>query len=163
MRKLFFFLFTLSMLSVRAQNRSDISELSQPRLVVGLVIDQMRWDYLTRYQDRYTDGGFRRLMREGYNCNRTLINYIPAITAVGHTSVYTGSVPAMTGIVGNNFYINRQPVYCTSDTTVLGLGTLDANGSPLARASAGMMSRRLLDGQQVLQLRQQHLLHGQVA
>lgn len=144
MRKLFFFLFTFSALCVQAQNRSDISELSQPRLIVGLVIDQMRWDYLTRYQDRYTDGGFRRLMREGYNCNRTLINYIPAITAVGHTSVYTGSVPAMTGIVGNNFYINRQPVYCTSDTTVLGLGTLDDNGSPLARASAGMMSPRNL-------------------
>ena len=86
----------------------DIPELQRPKLVVGLVVDQMRWDYLTRYADRYCDGGFRRMMREGWNCNRTLINYLPCITAVGHTSIYTGSVPAHTGIVANTFFIDGK-------------------------------------------------------
>ncbi len=129
---------------VYAQSRTDIPELQQPRLVVGLVVDQMRWDYLVRFADRFGEGGFRRLMRDGYNCNRTLINYIPAITAVGHTSVYTGSVPALTGIVGNNFYVDGKPVYCTADTTVRSLGTLDEQGLPDAAAWAGQESPRNL-------------------
>ncbi|MBQ3781540.1 MAG: alkaline phosphatase family protein, partial [Bacteroidaceae bacterium] len=80
--------------TAQAQERNDIAELQQPRLVVGLVVDQMRWDYLTRFADRFGDGGFRRIMRDGYNCNRTFINYLPAVTAVGHSSVWTGTVPA---------------------------------------------------------------------
>lgn len=60
---------------------------NRPKLVVGIVVDQMRWDYLTRYNERYGDGGFKRMMNEGYNCNRLNINYIPAVTAVGHAAI----------------------------------------------------------------------------
>lgn len=81
---------------------------TKPRLVVGIMVDQMRWDYLERYRDRYCDGGFRRMMDEGYNCTKCLINYIPAVTAVGHTSVYTGSVPAFHGIVNNGFTVDGK-------------------------------------------------------
>ena len=125
-----------------AQNtrKNDIKELEQPKLVVGLVIDQMRWDYLTRYADHYGKGGFRRLMRDGYNCNRTLINYIPAITAVGHTCVYTGSVPGLTGIVGNSFYLGDEYVYCTTDNGVKSLGAIGDDGKEDAEASAGRQS-----------------------
>lgn len=112
----------LTTLPLRAQ-QAHIPELQQPRLVVMLVVDQMRWDYLTRYADRYCDGGFRRLMREGYNCNRTTINYLPAITAVGHTSIGTGSVPALTGIVGNGFHVDGHWTYCTGDGGVRSVGT----------------------------------------
>ncbi len=66
----------LAGLAVTAQER--------PRLVVGVVVDQMRWDYLYRYYDLYGEGGFKRLMNEGFNCENTMINYIPSITAVGH-------------------------------------------------------------------------------
>ena len=58
----------------------------QPRLVVGIVVDQMRWDYLSRYYDSFEKGGFRRLIDEGYSCDNCLINYLPTITAIGHTS-----------------------------------------------------------------------------
>lgn len=109
--------------ATRAQQKTDIPELSRPRLVVGLMIDQMRWDYLTRYADHYGDGGFRRLMREGWNCNRTRINYIPAVTAVGHASVWTGSVPAIHGITGNDFPIDGKFSYCTYDEATRGVGT----------------------------------------
>jgi predicted AlkP superfamily pyrophosphatase or phosphodiesterase len=138
MKRLIFALLLLSgMITAEAQRAK---ELEQPKLVVGLMVDQMRWDYLTRYADIYCDGGFNRLMREGYNCNRCLINYIPAITAVGHTSVYTGSVPAMTGIVGNTFELNGRNTYCTTDTTVSGLGTYDRDGKPNPNVSAGKNS-----------------------
>lgn len=119
-----------------------IKELEQPKLVVGLVVDQMRWDYLTRYADDYCEGGFKRLMREGYNCNRCLINYLPAITAVGHTAIYTGTVPALNGIIGNNFEIDGHYTYCTKDTTVMGLGSMGRDGKENPKASAGQMSPR---------------------
>lgn len=100
----------------------QVKEMSRPRLVVGIVVDQMRWDYLTRFYDRYGDGGFRRMMSEGYNCNRLSINYLPAVTAVGHTSVYTGSVPAFTGIVGNGILIDGKWGTSVSDETVKTVG-----------------------------------------
>lgn len=130
--------------TAQAQQRNDIAELQQPRLVVGLVVDQMRWDYLTRFADRYGDGGFRRIMRDGYNCNRTFINYLPAVTAVGHSSVWTGTVPAFTGIVGNHIYKDGRRTYCTTDTTVLGVGSLDKNGRPDPRAYGAQESPRNL-------------------
>lgn len=116
MRKTFFTLCLLvAWLASAAQER--------PRLVVGVVVDQMRWDYLYRYYDYYGDGGFKRLMNEGFNCENTMINYIPAITAVGHTSVYTGTVPSVHGIVGNHFFVEGKYVYCTADTTVRSVGS----------------------------------------
>ena len=101
----------LAGLAVTAQER--------PRLVVGVVVDQMRWDYLYRYYDLYGEGGFKRLMNEGFNCENTMINYIPSITAVGHTSVYTGSVPSIHGIVGNHFFVDGKYGYCAVSYTHL--------------------------------------------
>jgi hypothetical protein len=144
MKKIIIFLFSfLSAFNLLAQNDLK-SILSQPKLVVGLVVDQMRWDYLTRYQDLYCEGGFRRLMRDGYNCNRCQINYIPAITAVGHSAIYTGALPAVNGIIGNSFEINGKFTYCTTDTTVRGLGTKNKDGQDDPNASAGKNSPRNL-------------------
>ena len=74
----------------------------RPRLVVGIVVDQMRWDYLSRYYDKFTNDGFKRMIDQGYSCDNCLINYVPTVTAIGHTSVYTGASPAFHGICGNN-------------------------------------------------------------
>ena len=87
----------------------------KPRLVVGVVVDQMRWDYLSRYYNKFTRDGFRRLIDDGFSCNNCLINYVPTVTAIGHASVYTGTTPAFHGICGNNFYIDGHRVYCCSD------------------------------------------------
>ena len=83
----------------------------------------MRWDYLYRYQERFGDNGFKRLMREGFNCENTMLNYIPAVTAIGHTSIYTGSVPAIHGIAGNDFHIDGKQTYCTDDAAVATVGS----------------------------------------
>jgi len=73
-------------------------EVKRPKLVVGLVMDQMRWDYLYRYYNRYSEtGGFKRMLNEGFACENTYIPYAPTVTACGHSSIYTGSVPAING------------------------------------------------------------------
>lgn len=109
----------------------------RPKLVVGIVIDQMRWDYLYRYANRYGSGGFNRMLREGFTCENTQIPYVPTVTAAGHTSIYTGSVPSVHGIAGNDFIIQAtgKSLYCTEDNTVQGVGV---------KGSAGQMSPRNL-------------------
>ena len=100
--------------------------LQRPKLVVGIVVDQMRWDYLYRYYDRYaTNGGFKRLLNQGFSCENTLIPFTPTVTAPGHTSIYTGSVPAIHGIAGNFWWDNAQQrdVYCTEDKDVKTVGS----------------------------------------
>src|SRR5688572_29462766 len=77
---------------------------SKPKLIIGVVADQMRWDFLYRYSDKYSDNGFKRLLREGYSCANTHINYSPSYTAPGHASIFTGSVPSIHGITGNAWY-----------------------------------------------------------
>ena len=103
--------------------------LQRPKLIVGIVVDQMRWDFLYRYYDRYAkDGGFRRLLSQGFSCENTMIPYIPTLTACGHSSIYTGSVPAINGITGNDWwdYQRSQMVYCTGDEKFI---TIGSNGS----------------------------------
>ena len=97
MKNLMVFLFIVMSLISNAQ-------VSRPKLVVGIVVDQMRWDYLYRYHERYGNNGFKRMLREGYTCENTFIPYTPTYTAAGHASVYTGSVPAINGIMGNYWY-----------------------------------------------------------
>ena len=100
----------------------------KPKLVVGIVVDQMRWDYLDRYYHQLPEGGLKRLMKQGYSCNNCLINYVPTVTSIGHTSVYTGTTPAFHGICGNNFYLDGHSVGCVSDTTVQTVGSNTSKG-----------------------------------
>ena len=109
--------------------------LPRPKLVVGIMVDQMRWDYLYRFYDEYTDGGFRRMLGEGFTCENCQINYIPSITAIGHASVFTGSVPAIHGIAGNNYLLGGEMVYCCQDDSVQTVGS---------DTKAGLRSPRLM-------------------
>jgi predicted AlkP superfamily pyrophosphatase or phosphodiesterase len=103
---------------------------ARPKLVVGIVIDQMRWDFLYRYYDRYSKGGFKRLMKDGFNCENTFIPYCPTVTAAGHTCIYSGSVPAIHGIVGNGWYdySEKKEMYCSDDKSVATVGANNDNG-----------------------------------
>ncbi len=111
-------------LALTACQQKHSGSVPRPKLVVGIVVDQMRWDYLYRYADRYGEGGFNRLMKKGFSCDNTMINYLPAFTAVGHTCIFTGSVPAFSGIAGNDWIEQStgQRRYCTDDSTVLAVG-----------------------------------------
>ena len=100
MKKLIFAI-TLGLMastSLLAQNSK------KPKLIVGIVVDQMRADYLYRFQDNYTNGGFKRLMGEGFNAKNTHYNYVPTYTGPGHASVYSGTTPKNHGIVANDWF-----------------------------------------------------------
>jgi predicted AlkP superfamily pyrophosphatase or phosphodiesterase len=104
---------------------STAQGIQRPKLVVGIVVDQMRWDYLYRFYDRYdAKGGFKRFLNQGFSCENTLINYAPTVTACGHSSVYTGSIPAISGITGNVWWDKQKmrPVYCVEDNSVSTIG-----------------------------------------
>lgn len=122
-----------------AQGKLDNSiNPDKPKLVVGVVVDQMRYDYLTRFWNKYGNDGFKRLVAEGFNLKNNHFNYIPTYTAPGHASVFTGTTPQNHGIISNSWYnkFEEQYIYCVTDQSVQPLGTA---------ASAGKMSpNRLL-------------------
>lgn len=123
-RKLLFLL-CLPLAGFSQVKTNTINSPERPKLVIGLVIDQMRWDYLYRYYDRYSADGFKRLLTDGYSCENTFINYLPSYTAVGHSCIFTGSVPSINGIAGNDWLDKRTQkfIYCTDDSTVQSVGT----------------------------------------
>lgn len=113
MRILFIlYLFILNVLSAQQKEK--------PKLVVGIVIDQMRSEYLYRFQDNYSEAGFKRLLKSGFNVKNTHYNYIPTATGPGHASIYTGTTPENHGIVNNDWYDRKlkKMTYCAVDTTV---------------------------------------------
>ncbi|MDQ0638054.1 putative AlkP superfamily pyrophosphatase or phosphodiesterase [Pedobacter sp. W3I1] len=146
MNKISRLIFTISIFSISlslaqtkkpttAPSKAFPAEVARPKLVVGLVVDQMRWDYLYRYYNRYSNGGFKRLINEGFSVENTFIPYTPTYTACGHTCIYTGSVPAVHGIIGNDWYDpeTKKNVYCTEDSSVSTVGSTpssEGNMSP---------------------------------
>ena len=133
MKKIFNFI-----LAIVVTVSSTAQSLQRPKLVVGIVVDQMRWDFLYRYYDRYAEnGGFKRLIKQGFSCENTMIPYIPTVTACGHSCIYTGSVPSINGITGNIWWDNQlnRSVYCTEDSSVKTIGS---------NTTAGMQSPRNL-------------------
>ena len=117
--------------NIQAQKKVMPSNIiDRPKIVVGIVIDQMRWDYLYRYYNRYSTGGLKRIINKGFSFENTLLPYVPTYTAVGHTTIYTGGIPATHGMVGNNWFDkgSNKNVYCTDDSTVQGVGNNDVSG-----------------------------------
>ncbi len=132
---LFIILIGLSSNAQQASKETLIKE--QPKLVVGIVVDQMRYDYLSRFWDGYSSSGFKRLVGEGFNFKNNHYNYAPTSTGPGHASVYTGTTPATHGIIGNDWYDKQigASVYCAADNTYASVGT---------ESSAGQMSPKQL-------------------
>lgn len=135
-----FFIFLLShaCFSQRAADQKISEQLlentsSRPKLVVGIVVDQMRYDYLTRFENKFGEGGFKRMINEGFNCKNNHFNYVPTYTGPGHASVYTGTTPKYHGIIANYWYDkeSKERVYCAGDSKVQSVGT---------KANSGQMS-----------------------
>ncbi|MES2131410.1 MAG: alkaline phosphatase PafA [Bacteroidota bacterium] len=112
-------------------------ELKQPKLIVGVVVDQMRHDYIYRYWNKFGNGGFKKLITQGYFFRNAHYNYVPTYTGPGHASIYTGTSPATHGIISNDWYEKQsgQMMYCTDDKTVKPVGT---------ESKAGFMSPKNL-------------------
>ncbi|MFK7814394.1 MAG: alkaline phosphatase family protein, partial [Maribacter sp.] len=128
------FVLFFGMIAVSGQKKSkedqEVNLKTSPKLVVGIVVDQMRYDYLTRFWNHYDEGGFKRLVNEGFNCKNNHYDYAPTSTGPGHTSVYTGATPATHGIIGNNWYDKNidASVYCASDDSYTSVGTASDAG-----------------------------------
>ncbi|MER3374482.1 MAG: alkaline phosphatase family protein [Allomuricauda sp.] len=113
-----------------AEEKAPVEIAQSPKLVVGIVVDQMRYDYLTRFWNHYGEGGFKRLVNDGFNCKNHHFNYAPTSTGPGHASVYTGTTPATHGIIGNNWYDKEtgEEVYCAGDGSYQSVGTTSDTG-----------------------------------
>lgn len=130
MKKIIFFILFIIAFSSKAQK----SKQEKPKLVIGIVIDQMRYDYLTRFSDRFGENGFKRLLKNGFSLENAHYNYIPTYTAVGHTSIYTGTTPDNHGIISNNWYDKylKKSIYCVDDSNynTVGNNSLAGKKSP---------------------------------
>lgn len=118
-----FILIFLISFSIKAQS-------SKPKLVVGIVVDQMRYEYLNRFESHYSEKGFKRMMNEGFNAKNTHFSYVPTYTAPGHATIFTGTTPANHGIISNNWYdkeINKV-VYCVADEDMTSIGVDGEDG-----------------------------------
>ncbi len=117
--------------SLSAQSIED----EPPKLIVGITVDQMRYDYITRFWDKYSEDGFKRLIKNGYFNENTHYDYAPTYTAPGHASIFTGTSPSVHGIIANTWYdkVSDDMMYCTQDTSVRTVG---------APGDAGRMSPR---------------------
>lgn len=118
-----------------AQDRNPVNapameKTDKPKLVVGIVVDQMRYDYISRYWNKLSAGGFKKLVGEGFFCRNTNYNYVPTYTGPGHASIYTGTTPSIHGIIANNWYdkSNKKLMYCTDDSRSKTVGATNKSG-----------------------------------
>lgn len=135
--KRFTILFLFILLALYSNAQKGKVRFERPKLVVGVVVDQMRPDYLYRFADRFCKNGFLKLMQNGNVCDNTFINYLPSYTAPGHACIYTGSVPSLHGIASNDWVerVSQKRNYCVQDDNVNQVG---------GTAKAGRMSPKNL-------------------
>jgi predicted AlkP superfamily pyrophosphatase or phosphodiesterase len=125
----FFLILSLCWENSFAQKTSgSFSNPAKPKLVVGIIVDQMRYDYLYKYYNKYSENGFKKLLAQGFNCKNTNYNYVPTYTGPGHAAVYTGTTPAVNGIVSNIWYVRQtgKNIYVTDDDTAHTVGSNSA-------------------------------------
>ena len=141
------FLISIFAISIQAQTAKPAIKSaapSKPKLVVGIVIDQMRYDYIYRYWDKFGNDGFKKLVNEGFFCRNTNYNYVPTYTGPGHTSIYTGSTPAIHGIIANDWYdkATGKSMYCVQDDKVTPVGTTSIEGK---RSPVNLLTTTITD------------------
>jgi len=110
--------------------RDNQENKHRPKLVIGIVVDQMRYDYLYKYRKKWCKGGFKRLMKEGFSFDDAQYNYVPTYTGPGHTAIYTGATPCMSGIIANDWFDRKleSMVYCVQDDSVNTVGSPSKGG-----------------------------------
>lgn len=103
---------------------------AQPKLIVAILVDQLRYDYLERFEEHFTTNGFRLFTDRGVFMTFAHYNYIPTITGPGHASFLSGATPMMHGIIANDWYDRNtgKEMYCTEDQSVDGVGATPGKG-----------------------------------
>lgn len=126
--------FIFSLLLIACSLVAQTPDNDRPKLVVGIVVDQMRQEYLYRFSNKFSEDGFKRMMNEGFMLQNAHYNYVPTVTGAGHASVYTGTTPAIHGIIGNDWYDKelKKNVYCSGDDNQT---TVGSNSGPDGKMS----------------------------
>ncbi len=120
------FSFLLSLTTAFSQSANG-----KPKLVVGIVVDQMRQEYLYRYSPKFSNGGFNRLINDGFMLRNAHYNYVPTVTGPGHASIYTGTTPSTHGVIANDWYDKdlKRNVNCIEDERQQAVGVEKAAGA----------------------------------
>ena len=115
---------TILFLFTSCDSKKSDEIIDNPKLVVAIVVDQMRYDYLNKYKVKFSKNGFNRLTNDGFNLKNNHFNYVPTVTGPGHSSISTGATPKDHGIAGNNWFDkkNNRYTYCTTDLDYENLG-----------------------------------------
>jgi predicted AlkP superfamily pyrophosphatase or phosphodiesterase len=110
--------------SAPSTQKSNAPLKARPRLVLLIVVDQFRYDYLERFGDLFVPGGLKRLLTDGASWTQANYDHMPTYTAPGHATLMTGAWPAETGIIGNDWPDRDGGRFVTSvtDTTAVLLG-----------------------------------------
>ena len=137
MKKHIFFLLISTSLFAQKKVETVSQPLKQPKLIIGIVVDQMRHDYIYRYWNKFGNAGFKKIINEGYFYKNAHYNYVPTFTGPGHASIYTGTTPTTHGIIANDWWVkdSSKMMYCTDDKTVQSVGS---------KSKAGLMSPKNL-------------------
>lgn len=137
MKKIIALLLITNTIIAQTKPAASIAELKQPKLVIGIVVDQMRQDYIYRYWSKFGNGGFKKIINEGYFYRNAQYNYVPTFTGPGHASIYTGTSPATHGIIANDWFVKEEGkiTYCVEDPNSKTIGS---------DSKAGLMSPKNL-------------------
>ena len=132
--KTYFTFIILLSFCISAQSEKKVNE--NPRLVVGIVVDQMKYEYIPKFWNKYGNNGFKRLVSQGFNAKNAHYSYAVTSTAPGHATVVTGTTPNYHGIVGNEWFnpsLNKE-IYCVDDFLQKSVGTLSDEGKKSPRS-----------------------------
>ncbi|MBK9285940.1 MAG: alkaline phosphatase family protein [Sphingobacteriaceae bacterium] len=134
MNKIIFLLIQIIAIAGFSQNKPANAE-SKPKLIVAIVVDQMRNDFIYRYWDRFGNGGFKKLVNNGFYFKNAHFNYIPTFTGPGHSSIFTGTTPKYHGIIANEWFEKQsgKMIYCVQDDQAKSIGTKSKNGKKSPR------------------------------
>jgi len=141
-----FFLLVIGFI-VRVSQDRDSGEYKineNPKLVVGIVVDQMKHQYLTKYWAHYSERGFKKLIKNGFIAKSNHYGYAQTSTGPGHTTVATGTYPSVHGIIGNSWFDKKlnKSIYCVDDNNYFTVGSESDQGQ---KSPANMLTTTLAD------------------
>jgi len=122
------------------------NDLQKPKLVIGIVVDQMRYDYIYRFWDNFGNDGFKRLINEGHFFRNAQFGYVPTYTGPGHASIYTGTTPSVHGIIANDWYDknSEEYIYCAGDGDMHTVCDCDQKNTDVVSADGKMSPHHML-------------------
>ena len=122
-------IFFLTFNTIQAQQPAGIPS-EQPKLIIGLIFDQLRPDQVRKYWDKYGEGGFKKLMNNGTVVKSASYSYFNTEEAAGYTTIATGTQPSEHGIISSQWFeiLNEKLVFCTDDRSVIPVGGSFENG-----------------------------------